>query len=99
MSTLLIINTITNIILVLVILAIITLNAILIKEAIERELTFSEIIAEEQDTRLGRILMTFLTIPTFIILYIKSLLPINTQSYFEDDEFDCFDEDEVSDND
>lgn len=95
MKTLFIINTTTNIILILVILAIITLNVILIKEAIERELTFSEIIEEDQDTRLGRILMTFLTIPTFIILYIKSLLQINTQSCFDEDEFDCFDEDEV----
>jgi hypothetical protein len=87
------------IILVLVILAIITLNAILIKESIERELTFSEIIAEDQDTRLGRILMILLTIPTLIILSVKSLLPVNTQSCFDDDAFDCYYEDEVSDND
>ena len=99
MKTLLIINTITNITLILVILEIIVLNIILIKESIERELTFSEIIAEEQDTRLGRILMTLLTIPTFIVLSIKSLLPINTTSCFDEDEFDYYYEDEVSDND
>lgn len=77
-----------NVLFVLAIIAFTALNIILIKEAIERELTFSEIIAENEDTHLGKILMISLSIPAFIVLYIKSLLPINTKS--------CFDEDNTS---
>lgn len=90
MTTLLIINTITNILLTLAVLAIIVLNVIITKEAIQRELTFSEIISENQDTKLGQIFMGLLAIPSFIILYIKSLLPI--KSYFDEDGFE-FDDD------
>lgn len=78
-----------NIILsVLVITLITALNTILTKEAIQRELTFSEIIAENQDTRICKVFMILCCIPTFIILYIKSLLPVSTKSCFDEEDDD-----------
>lgn len=72
----------TNIVLavlsVLIVLALGTPNTILIKEARERELTFSEIIAENQDTKLGFILMSIISFPTAIVLKLWSLRPIKT---------------------
>lgn len=53
-----------------IILSLGALNAILIKEARERELTFSEIIAENQDTKCGKILMSIVSFPTAITLKI-----------------------------
>lgn len=86
------INLINFILCVVVIILIAALNTILTKEAIDRELTFSEIIEENQDTKLGKFFMILSCIPAFIILYIKSLLPINTTSCFDEDFEEDFEE-------
>lgn len=71
-------NIIYSLLITLIIVAITTLNAILVKEARERELTFSEIIKENQDTKLGFLLMGMFSLPTLLVLIIKSLRPIDT---------------------
>ena len=86
------INLINLILCVLVIIMITALNTILTKEAIQRGLTFAEIIAENQDTKIGKVFMILSCIPTFIILYIRSLLPINTTSCFDEDFEEDFEE-------
>ena len=79
-------NIILFVLFTFVVIAITTLNTIMTKEALRRELTFSEIISENQDTRISKILMGVLCIPCYIILKTKSLLPINTQSCFNEEE-------------
>ena len=80
------VNVIITVLFVLVIAAYATLNVSLVKEALDRELTFAEIIAENQDTRLGKIFMCAVSIPAFVVLQIQSLCfnkePINTTSCF-----------------
>lgn len=68
--TIIITNIVLAVLSVLIVLALGTLNTILIKEARERELTFSEIIAENQDTKFGKILMSIVSFPTAITLKI-----------------------------
>lgn len=63
---------------ILVIVVIAILNIVLVKEAIERELTFSEIIKENQDTKIGFALMATLSLPTYVVLKLWSLRPIKT---------------------
>lgn len=68
--TIIITNIVLAVLSVLIVLALGTLNTILIKEARERELTFSEIIAENQGTKVGNILMSIVSFPTAITLKI-----------------------------
>lgn len=76
-------NIIYSLLITLIIVAITTLNAILVKEARERELTFSEIIKENQDTKLGFLLMGMFSLPTLLVLIIKSLRPIDTTPIYD----------------
>lgn len=72
------INLINIILSVLVITLIAVLNIILTKEAIERDLSFKEIIEENQDTKFGFALMSVLSLPTLLVLKLWSLKPIKT---------------------
>lgn len=56
------------------------LNAILIKEARERGLSFSEIIKENQDTKFGQILMSIVSFPTAIVLKILAKRDLKTHN-------------------
>ena len=58
------------------------LNLILCKEALKRELTFSEIIAENQDTKFGKTLMSIVSFPTAIVLKLLTFKKIDTTSIF-----------------
>jgi hypothetical protein len=53
--------------------------------------TIKEILSE-QDFGLGKIGVSIVYWPTFIILYIRSLLPINTKSCFDEDLEEEFEE-------
>lgn len=79
-------NLLTNIILtvlsILCTIAFTTLNIILSKEARERELTFSEIIAENQDTKFGKTLMSIVSLPTAIVLKLLTFKKVDTTSIF-----------------
>ena len=78
--TIIITNIITIILSVLIVLALGTLNTILTKEARERELSFKEIIAENQDTKVGKILMSIVSFPTAITLKILSKRDLKTHN-------------------
>lgn len=81
--TIIITNIVLAVLSVLIVLALGTLNVILTKEARERELTFSEIIKENQDTKFGQILMSIISFPTAITLQILTLKKIDTKSIYE----------------
>ena len=81
-------NIFYTIIITIIVIEMTTLNTILTKEAIQRELTFSEIINENQDTKLGKFFMIVSCIPTYIILYIRSLFPVHTKSCFNEEDFE-----------
>lgn len=76
--TIIITNIVLAVLSVLMVLALGTLNVILTKEAIERELSFKEIIEENQDTKIGFVLMTVLSLPTLLVLKLWSLRPTKT---------------------
>lgn len=66
----LIIDILNIILLALIGVAIVVLNVILTKEAVTRNMTFSEIIEENQDTSIGKIFMSIVSFPTYIALKI-----------------------------
>ena len=78
--TIIITNIVLAVLSVLIVLALGTLNTILIKEARERELTFSEIIAENQDTKVGKTLMSIVSFPTAITLKILAKRDLKTHN-------------------
>lgn len=80
--TIIITNIVSAVLSVLIVLALGTLNTILIKEARERELTFSEIIAENQDTKFGKTLMSIVSFPTAIVLKLLTFKKVDTTSIF-----------------
>lgn len=80
--TLIITNIITAILSVLVILALGTLNTILIKEAVKREMSFKEIIKENKDTKFGQIFMSIVSLPTVIALKLLTFKKVDTTSIF-----------------
>ena len=76
---------------VLVIIAYLAANIIMSIVSIQYGSTIKEILSE-QDLGLGKVGVSLMYWPTFLVLYIKSLLPINTKSCF-----DIFDDDDVND--
>lgn len=80
-------NLITNIIIIILTvfctIAFTTLNIILSKEATKRELTFLEIIKENKDTKLGRIFMAIVSLPTAIVLKVLTFKKVDTTSIFD----------------
>lgn len=80
--TIIIANIITAVLSILIVLALGTLNTILIKEALDRDLTFSEIIAENKDTKLSRFFMAIVSLPTAIVLKVLTFKKIDTTSIF-----------------
>jgi hypothetical protein len=78
-----IINIITAIISVLCSIAFTVLNVILVKEARERELTFSEIIAENRKTKSGIIFMSIIAFPAALVLKTLTYKRVDTKSIYE----------------
>ena len=76
---------------VLVILAYLAANIIMSIVSIQDGSTIKEILSE-QDFGLGKVCVSLMYWPTFLVLYIRSLLPINTKSCF-----DIFDDDDDDD--
>lgn len=81
----------TTILFVLVIIAYLTANAIMTTISIQYGSTIKEILSE-QDFGLGKIGVSIVYWPTFVVLYIRSLLPINTISCFDEDFEEDFEE-------
>lgn len=77
----------TNILFVLVIIAYLVANVIMTVISIQFGNTTKNII-NEQDFGLGKIGVSLVYWPTFVVLYVKSLLPINTKSCFDEEEFE-----------
>lgn len=80
-----------NILFVLVIIAYLAANIIMTIISIQYDSTIKEILSE-QDFGLGKIGVSIVYWPTFVVLYIKSLLPINTTSCFDEDFKEDFEE-------
>lgn len=76
-----------NILFVLVIIAYLTANIIMSTISIQYRNTIKDIL-DEQDFGLGKVGVILVYWPTFVVLYIKSLLPINTKSCFNEEEFE-----------
>ena len=76
-----------NILFVLVIIAYLTANVIMTIISFQYGNTIKDIL-NEQDFGLGKIGVSLVYWPTFVVLYIKSLLPINTKSCFDEEEFE-----------
>lgn len=101
-------NIIVFILFALVNIAYLVANIIMSIISIQDGSTIKEILSE-QDLVLGKVGVSLMYWPTFLVLYIKSLLPINTKSCFDifddvdvndveidpyvSDEFDMFDDD------
>ena len=81
-------NIIVFILFALVIIAYLVANIIMSTISIQDGSTIKEILSE-QDLGLGKVCVSLMYWPTFLVLYIKSLLPINTKSCF-----DIFDDDD-----
>ena len=81
----------TNILFVLVIIAYLAANIIMSTISIQYGSTIKEILSE-QDFGLGKIGVSIVYWPTFVVLYVKSLLPINTTSCFDEDFEEDFEE-------
>ena len=77
----------TNILLILVIIAYISANIIMTTISFQYGNTIKDIL-NEQDFGLGKVGVSLVYWPTFVVLYIKSLLPINTKSCFDEEEFE-----------
>lgn len=82
----------TNILFVLVIIAYITANVIMSTISIQYGSIVSDILSE-QDFGFGKIGVSIMYWPTFVVLYIKSLLLINTTSCFDEEFEEEFEED------
>lgn len=67
-----------NILFVLIIIAYLTANIIMTIISIQSSNTIKELL-DEQDFGLGKVGVTLVYWPAFVVLYIKSLLPINTK--------------------
>lgn len=80
-------NMVLFVLFVLVVLAYVVANAIMSVIAIKDDNTISDILSD-QDYGFGKVGVSLMYWPTFIVIYIKSLLPIHTKS--------CFDEDNTS---
>lgn len=80
-----------NILFVLVIIAYLTANIIMSTISVQYGSTIKEVL-NEQDFGLGKIGVSIMYWPTFVILYIKSLLQINTKSCFDEEDFEDFEE-------
>ena len=78
--TIIIVNIITAALSVICTIAFTVLNVILVKEARERELSFKEIIEENQDTKVGKILMSIVSFPTAITLKILAKRDLKTHN-------------------
>ena len=76
----------TNIILlILVVIAYLTAQIILTVTSIQDGYTFKEVVNYSQDKKVGKIFMTIFYLPARFIMYLYSLLPINTTSCFDED--------------
>lgn len=78
----LIVNIIITVLSMFCTIALTTLNIMLIKEALDRELSFSEIIKENKKTKLGRFFMSIASLPTAIILKLLTFKKVDTTSIF-----------------
>ena len=78
--TIIITNIVLAVLSVICTIAFTVLNVILTKEARERELSFKEIIAENQDTKVGKILMSIVSFPTAITLKILAKRDLKTHN-------------------
>lgn len=78
--TIIITNIITVVLSVICTIAFTVLNVILVKEARERELSFKEIIEENQGTKVGNILMSIVSFPTAITLKILAKRDLKTHN-------------------
>ena len=76
-------NVVLFVLFVLVVSAYIVANIAMTTIAIKDGSTVSDILSD-QDYGLGKVGVSLMYWPTFIALYIKSLLPINTKSCFDD---------------
>ena len=74
----------TTILFSLVIAAYVAANIILSVIAIKEDCTISELIVE-QDFGLGKIGVSIMYWPTFVVLYIRSLRPVDTNYSFDKD--------------
>ena len=77
----------TNILFVLIIIAYLTANIIMTIISIQYGSTIKEILSE-QDFGIGKIGVSIVYWPAFVVLYIRSLLPINTTSCFDEEDFE-----------
>jgi hypothetical protein len=75
-----------NILFVLVIIAYIVANVIMTIISIQSDNTIKDIL-DEQDFGLGKVGVILMYWPAFVILYIRSLRPINTKSCFDEEDF------------
>ena len=80
-----------NILFLLVIIAYLAANIIMTTISIQYGSTIKEILSE-QDFGLGKVGVSIMYWPAFVVLYIKSLLPINTTSCFDEDFEEDFEE-------
>lgn len=80
-----------TILFVLIILAYLAANIIMSTISIQYGSTTKEILLE-QDFGLGKIGVSIMYWPTFVVLYVRSLLPINTTSCFDEDFEEEFEE-------
>ena len=71
----------------LVIIAYLAANAIMTIISFQDGSTIKELL-NEQDFGLGKVGVSLVYWPTFLVLYIKSLLPINTTQCFDEEEFE-----------
>jgi hypothetical protein len=84
-------NVILFVLFVLVVIAYVSANVIMSVIAIKDDNTITDLLSE-QDFGLGKIGVGIMYWPTFVALYIKSLLPINTSSCFDEEEFEEVDD-------
>jgi hypothetical protein len=77
-------NVILFVLFVLVVIAYVSANVIMSVIAIKDDNTITDLLSE-QDYGLGKIGVSLVYWPTFVVLYIKSLLPIDTKSCFDDE--------------
>lgn len=89
-------NVILFVLFVLVVFAYVSANVIMTVIAIKDDNTVSDILSE-QDYGLGKIGVSLMYWPTFITLYIKSLLPINTKSCFDEEDNNTYQHRSLSD--
>lgn len=81
----------TTILFVLVIITYLTANIIMTIISFQFDNTIKDIL-NEQDFGLGKVGVSLVYWPTFVVLYIKSLLPVSTKSCFDEDFEEDFEE-------